>query len=155
MFFEGAELAYNYKTGQWSRLPAYDGLGMFSVDSGDYDIGIVRYSSGSVDLQPQEITDVAQDATIATGAIDLNPGGRSMVTGVRPRYNGGTPTIQVGSQDTISESTDWTESTSINSRSGIAPFRKEGRYLRMKLSVSGGFNQIIGADVDFTPTGKI
>lgn len=155
VFFEGEELCYNYKTNQWTRVPAYDTYGMFSVDSNSYDIGLVVYSSGSVDLQEQQKTDVAQDATISTGAVDINQGGRAMVTGVRPRINGGSPTVQVGCQSTISDSTEWTTATSVNSRSGIAPFRKEGRYLRVSVSVSGGFNQILGADVDFTPTSKI
>ena len=155
IFFEGQELCYNYKTQQWTRVPAYDTYGMFSVNSNNYDIGLVVFSSGSVELQEQQLTDVAQDATLSTGAVDLSSGERSMVTGVRPRWNGdGTITVQVGSQDTISESTDWTTATSVNSRSNIAAFRKEGLYLRGSVTVTGGFNQLVGLDVDFTPSGK-
>lgn len=156
IFFEGEELCYNYKTGQWSKAPAYDGYGMFSVDENNYDIGLVVYSSGSVDLQIQTLDDVAQDATLATGAADINPEGRAMIKSVRPLWNGdGAVTVRVGSQDAMTESTDWTTATAVNARSGFAPFRKEGRYLRLSVSVTGGFNHIVGADVDAAPAGTI
>ena len=155
VFFEGEELCYNYRTNQWTKVPAYDTYGMYSVDDNDKDIGLVVYSSGSVDLQDQDNTGVAQDATISTGAIDANPEGRCMVTSVRPLINGGSPTVQVGSQDSLTESTDWTTATAINSRTGAAPFRKEGRYVRTSVTVSGGFNHIIGADIDIKPTGYV
>lgn len=155
VFFEGEELCYNYKTNQWTRVPAYDTYGMFSVDDNDYDIGLVVFSAGSVDLQVQDNTGVEQDATISTGAIDPNTEGRALVRGVRPLVNGGTPTAQVGTQDSLTDSTDWTSAVSISSRTGIAPFRKEGRYLRVSVSVSGGFNHIVGADVDVVPAGRV
>lgn len=155
VFFEGEELCYNVNTNQWSRVPAYDTYGMFSVDSNASDIGLVVYSSGSVDLQDQTNAGVEQDATVSTGAIDPNSEGRAIVKGVRPLVNGGTPTAQVGSQDSLTSSTDWTTATSVNSRTGTAPFRKEGRYLRVSVSVSGGFNHIVGADVEFAPAGKV
>jgi len=155
IFFEGEELAYNYKTDQWTRIPAYETYGMFSVNNNTYDIGLVVFSSGSVDLQEQQETDVEQDATISTGAIDLNQGGRVVVNGLRPLINGGSPTLQVGVQDTVSESPQWSAATSVNSRTGMANFRGEGRYVRASVSVSGGFNHIIGVDVDFAPQGKV
>lgn len=155
IFFEGEELAYNYKSNQWSRIPAYDTYGMFSVDNNTYDIGLIVYSSGSVDLQEQLETYVVQSATIATGAVDLNPEGRCVVTGVRPLLNGGTPTVQVGVQDSVSDTADWSAATSINSRSGAANFRSEGRYVRISVTVSDDFNYIMGADVQFSPAGQV
>ena len=155
VFFEGEELCYNIRTNQWSRIPAYDTYGMFAINNNNSDIGLVVYSSGSVDLQEQTDAGVEQDATIATGAIDPNPEGRAVVKGVRPLINGGSPTAQVGSQDSLTSSTDWATATSVNSRTGMAPFRKEGRYVRVLVSVSGGFNHIVGADVEFVPAGKV
>lgn len=155
IFFEGEELCYNYKTNQWTKIPAYDTYGMFSVYDNTKDIGLVVYSSGSVDLQEQDHTGVEQDAVISTGAVDLNPGGRCVVNGVRPLVNGGSPTVQVGTQDFISDSANWSTATSVNSRTGMANFRSEGRYVRASISISGGFNQIIGADIDFAPQGKV
>ena len=154
VFFEGEELCYNYKTNQWSRIPAYDGYGMFTVDSNQYDIGLVVFSSGSVDLQIQDFAGIKQDATISTGAMEGNPGGRFRITAVRPLVNGGSPTVQAGSQDSITDSVDWATARSPNTRSGLAGFRQEGRYGRVSVSVSGGFNHIVGADVEGQPSGR-
>ena len=159
IFFEGQELCFNYKTGQWSEIPAYDGLGMFSVNSTDADIGLVRYSSGSVDLQVQATTDEAQTATLETASADLNEGGRSVITGVRPLINGGTTTVQVGIQDALNDAVSYSTATSLNSRTGMANFRDksniEGRYVRTKYSITGGFTTALGADIDFAPSGNV
>lgn len=154
VFFEGEELVYNYKTDQWSRVTAYDTLGMYSVRGKDRDIGLVRYSSSSVDLQDQLTSYVPQTATIETGAIDLNQGGRCFVNGVRPLANGGTFSVEVGSQDDVGDSADWATARAVNSRSKYANFRKEGRYVRAKVTVTGGFNTILGADVDWANAGE-
>jgi len=152
VFFEGESICYNYKTQQWSRIPAYLTYGMMSVNNNDYDIGLIIYSSGSVDLQDQTSSHVAQDATVSTGAYD--PGSRVMVTGIRPRVNGGSPTAQAGTQNTLSETADWSAAASPNSRTNMASMRKEGRYARVSVSVSGGFNHIQGADVEVSKRGN-
>lgn len=154
LFFEGEELVYNYKTDQWSRIPAYDTYGMYGVNSKSQDIGLVVYSSGSVDLQEQQTSDVAQTATVATGSIDLNQGGRCVITGVRPLSNGGTITVQVGSKNTPTESIDWSTTYSLNSRTNMASMRKEGRYVSAQVNISGGFNQLFSMDFDFNASGN-
>lgn len=155
IFFEGTELCYNYKTQQWSEITAYDGLGMYSINSKAHDIGLVIFSSGSVDLQAQSTSFPAQTAVLTTAATDPNEGGRSVLTGVRPRSNGGTHAVRVGVQDSISGAVTWSASTSVHSRSGMANFRSEGRYLRIEDTITGGFTSFIGADVDFTPAGRV
>ena len=155
VMFEGEELCYNYKSNQWSRIPAYNTYGMFSVDKNTQDIGLIVYSAGSVDLQEQLETDVVQSATIATGAVDLNPEGRCIITGVRPLLNGGTRTVQVGVQEKVSDTAEWSAATSINSRTGAANFRSEGRYVRISVTVSDDFNYIIGADIEVAPAGRV
>ena len=154
--FEGEDLCFNYKTGQWSRLTAYDGYGLFAVNDPDQDIGLVVYSSGSVDLQPQDVSDVAQDVCIATGSTDLVPGGRAIVGGIRPLYSGdGTVTVNAGTQDFVRESVNWSDATSPNSRTGFANFRSEGRYHAAMVCITGGFNTILGADIDFAEAGNV
>lgn len=155
IFSEGDELVYNYKTDQWSRVPAYDALGMFSVRDKTKDIGLIRYSSGSVDIQSQATSDDAQAAILATGASDFNTGGRCVVTGVRPLVNMPSGlTVQVGGQDDVGDSTDWTATTSVYSRTNMANFRKEGRYMRILVNATG-FNTLIGADVEWTEAGEV
>ncbi len=155
VFFEGSDLCYNYKTGQWSTVPAYNGIGMYSVNSETADIGLVRFSSGSVDLQTQTTSHDPQTAVITTGSPNINPGGRAVVHGVRPIANGGTYSVRVGTLDDIDGTVSWSAATSVNTRSNMASFRAEGRYHRIELTVTGGFTTLLGADIDFTAQGKV
>ena len=155
IFFEENGLAYNYKTNQWTRLPAYASLGMFSVNNETSDIGLVVYSAGSVDLQEQLSTYPEQTATIATGATDINQGGRAVIHGIRPLVTGGTTTVRVGVQDALAGAVSYSGATSVNSRTNMANFRSEGRYLRAELTVTGEYTTIIGVDVEFSPQGRV
>jgi len=160
IFFEESELCYNYKTNQWTAIPAYNGLGFYGVDSLTGHVGLVRYSSGSVDLQDQTTSGVAQTAVLTTGASDPNQGGRTVVDGVRPLANGGTNTVRVGVQDLISDAVTWATGSALNSRTNLANFRAaantaEGKYTRVEITLTGGFTTFLGADVRFTAQGKV
>lgn len=155
VFFEGSEVSYNYKTQQWTAVPAYDGLGFYSVNSKSTSIGLVRYSAGSVDLQSQLTSYVAQTALITTGAPNINPGGRAVVNGIRPIVNGGTYSVRVGVQDKPSDAVSYSAATSVNTRSGMANFRSEGRYIRAELTITGGFTTANGADVIYSAHGRV
>lgn len=155
IFWEEDELCYNYKTGQWSRISGYNGLSMYSVNSSTEDIGLVRFSAGSVDLQNQATSDPALVATIETGAYDLNQFGRSVVNGARPLVNGGTSTIRIGVQDNLDDAVTWSTVTSLNSRTNYGNARSEGRYVRVEVTVTGGFTTAQGVDIDFSPQGKV
>ena len=155
IFFEGSELCYNYKTQQWTECPAYAGLGFYSYNSKLVSIGVIRYSAGSVSITVGNTGTVAQTATITTGAIDPNTGGRGVVTGVRPIANGGTYAVRVGVQDDIDAAVTWSASTVVNTRSNMANFRSEGRYVRVETVITGGFTTAMGADVEFVAQGSV
>jgi len=155
IFFEGQELCYNHKTDQWSHLTAYNAIGMYSLNSKFSDIGLVRISSGSVDLQDQLLTfTVTSTAIWETGEFDFNVGGRSVVEGLRPLVNGGSPTVRIGYRDDIGASITYSTVTSVNSRTLMANFRgAEGRYVRGEVTL-GDFTTMMGADVDIAAQGK-
>lgn len=155
VFAEGADIAYNYKTNQWTALPAYDTFQYFGYNGADALVGLIRESSGSYDFQIQDSTGVAQDGVLATGDFDLNEGGRALIQGVRPLHDGGTATVRIGSRDTLTASISYTSATSINSRSLQANFRDESRYHRMEVTVTGTFETILGADVYFEASGEV
>ena len=147
---------YNYKTGQWTAVPAYSTYKMFTIlDAGTSSIGLIVKSAGSVDLQTQTSSGVTQTATITTAASDINQGGRAVVNGVRPRINGGTPTVRVGVQDNISDAVTWSTSVSLNSRTGFGNVRSEGRFVRAEVTIPDSFTTAIGADVEVSPQGKV
>lgn len=155
VFFEDSDLCYNYKTGQWSALPALNGISYVSIKGKGLGVGLVRFSSGSVDLQHSGSSAEEQTATITTAAKDLNQGGRVVVNGARPLINGGTVTVRIGVQDTVGGAVTWSASTSLNSRTNMANFRSEGRYVRAEFTITGGFTTAWGADVDFSAQGQV
>jgi len=155
IFFEGSETCYNYKTQQWTHVPAYLDLGFFSFNSKTVSIGLVRFSSGSVDLQEQLTSFVAQTALLTTGAPNINQGGRAVVNGIRPIVNGGTYSLRVGVQDDIDDAVSFSAATVINARSNTANFRSEGRYHRAELTITGGFTTANGVDIDFAAAGRV
>lgn len=156
VFFEDQSLCFNYMTKQWTRLPAYAGYGMYSINDEDADIGLVINSAGvtPADLQKQLKSYPAQTGTITTGATDVMQGQRGVVLGVRPLADGGTNTVRVGVQDSIGDSVTWSTVTSVNSRTGMANFRSEGRYHRVEVTLND-HETCWGADVDFTPAGRV
>ena len=158
VFFGKNNVAYNWKTQQWTRQPAWDGLDYYQRPSaGNKGVGIVRFSGSSVHLQHGFPVNpgMYQDSTITTGAVDPNQGGRTVVNGVRPLINGGTTTVRVGVQDSIGGAVSWSTATSLNSRTNMANFRSEGRYVRFEFSTTGEMETALGADIDVKPQGRV
>ena len=162
VFFESQSLCYNYKTDQWTRVPALDGYPLYRIRHPDGIIGTVVITHGATDtdaVQHQE-GGTAQTATLETAETDLNQGGRAEIDGVRPRVNGGTVAVSVGVRNDLDDAVTYSTGTSINSRTGMANFRSaanraEGRYQRVKLTITGGFETALGADVEFNPSGNV
>jgi hypothetical protein len=154
IFFESRDLAYNYKTDQWTLVSDLNGQGYYPIDSNDGVIGQIVYSGTDVDLQTSD-GGVASTAVVTTGEVDLNQGGRSVINGIRPLASGGTQTLRVGMKDTLGGAISWSASTTPNTRTNMANVRQEGRYARVEITVSGGFTAIMGADIDYTPQGRV
>jgi hypothetical protein len=155
IFFEDNDLCYNYGTGQWTRCPAYASYTYFSINNKDADIGLGLIPNGSYGSFEEQLTAyVSQDVTITTGEMEPNQGGRVVVSGVRPRIDDGTWTVRVGTRNSTSTVVSWSTSTSLNSRTGMANFREEGRYFRVEYSCTGGHTNAMGADVEYSPQGR-
>lgn len=159
VFFEGQNLAYNYHTSQWSRQPALNGRKYYSLDGEDDIIGQLVFSGTSVDDQTS-LNGVSVTATLETAERDLNQGGRAIVDGVRPLVNGGTAAAFVGVRGDLDDAVTYSTGTSVNSRTGISTFRDaankaEGRYQRLRFVFTGNVETAIGADVEFSPSGRV
>jgi hypothetical protein len=156
VYFEDATnpLCYNYGTDQWSLVPAYAGIGFYDVDSG-VNVGLDRNSGNSYDLQQPTTSDVAQTATLTTAERDINQGGRVVLTGVRPLTDGGTKAVDIGHRNSLSTTVSFSTTYSLNSRTNMANMRIENRYLRVRTTITGGFNTAMGADIEFSPAGKV
>lgn len=85
-------------------------------------------------------------AIIETAEFEATPGRRSLLSAVRPLVDGGSTTVQIGHRNRQQDSLTWMSAASTNS-SGLATMRKNARYHRVRLNISGGFTKAIGADV--------
>jgi len=115
VFFSN-NLAYNYKTDQWTYLPNITPV--LSINDITGIIGQWDNDSGFTEIY-DSTGGTAETATITTGATDLNPGGRSIIGGVRPLINGGTTYTRVANDDSVTPTTrtnllvyseDWSQS---------------------------------------------
>jgi len=96
-------------------------------------------------------------ATLETGDIEANPGGRSTVVSVRPFVQGATPTItcQIGTKNTLSGSLTWSSAKSLNSW-GVFDCLEDARYHRIRLLLaSSTWTSVTGCDAEFRPSGWI
>lgn len=152
-FFEGEDICFNYKTGQWTAVPAYDGLQYYGVDRKGTTLGLIRESSGSYQFQEQTTSGVAQAVVLETGDTDLNPTGRAFVKAVRPIHDGGTASVRIGYRDNLTDAVSYTTATAINSRTRQADFRNDARYHRVELTITGTAETVMGYEVEFEPSG--
>jgi hypothetical protein len=154
IFFEQNNVAFNYKTGQWVLQSSLSGTPYYPIDLANGVVGQIVYSGTAVQLQ-DSTNGVDEDATLTTLATDLNQGGRAVVNGVRPLINGGSSTVRIGNQDGLSDTVTWSSGASINSRTKYANMRAEGRFLRTEVVITGGFETLMGADIDFANQGNV
>ncbi len=157
VFFESQNLCYNYKTGQWSRLPAYSGKTFVQIDDASGIVGMIEITATGGKLFDQD-GGTAQTATLETNSADLSQGGRSVINSVRPHINGGTTAVRVGVQDALSDSVTYSTGTALNSRTGASNFRgadnkPEGKFVRTEYVITGGFTTALGADIEFSSSG--
>lgn len=153
MVFFTNNVAYNYKTKQWTRVSGITPA--CSIDDKNNIIGQFRNASGVSTLLLGSSGGANLSATLTTGDSDLNEGGHTYVNGVRPLVDGGTWSVRVGTRDDLSTSISWSTSTSVTTRTGYHDFREDGRYQRFELTNSDGFNTLMGADLDVEPSGEL
>ena len=162
VFFQDQALAYNYKTQQWSRLPAASGKRFFAVQDSDKVLGTIEDNAFSLHVQDSQVTGAAgATATVVTGDFDINAGGRALIDAVRPLTgNVYASLIRIGVKDLETSTVAWSTGTAINSRTGQSNFRSaaipaEGRYHRAELRFSDGVTTISGAEFSFIPAGEV
>lgn len=88
----------------------------------------------------------AMTATIDTGEVAINPGKKAFLRAVKP-ITDGTATVNVGTRKTQNASVAWSGATSVDSGTGFAYFRENAFYHRIRLSISGGFEDCQGIEL--------
>lgn len=104
------------------------------------------------------LTGDALTASIDTMESDPNPGGITYFDGVRPIFTdsvgNGVATVTPLTRFLDNEAYTTGSAASMNARTGICNFRASGRYIRARLTVAGGFDNLIGADIYGDPAGE-
>jgi hypothetical protein len=87
-------------------------------------------------------------ARIVTGERQLRPGRKTMLNGFRPLVDGGTMTARVGFRNRQEHDVAFSSSIA-QSSSGRFPFRKNARFHRFELTITGDlWTDAIGVEVD-------
>jgi hypothetical protein len=171
-------IIYNWATGRWatadqvlefiySRLTdgyTLEGLDAisssldtlpYSLDSRAWVGGLKLLSGFNSDHKLVSFnTGIYKMATFITGEAQLTPARRTFITSSAPLVEGSSDDIEVsiGQRETLTDVVTYTTSSSRNAI-GRCPLRANGRYQRVKLTISNGFSQVQGVDLEFGANG--
>jgi len=107
------------------------------------------YSSSNV---LQSFTGTSLVGTIETGDLELAPGGRSFVSGVRPLVDAVDATVQIAAMPRRNSPVSFGR-VSPQDDDGSCPTRVDGRYHRLRVNLPSGWDNAVGVDVEFRPSG--
>ena len=156
--FTDSMLIHNPRTGAWSYAvqdivslvtPA-PGFGQsprklmaFTTAGSTRELGIFAATAGT--------------ATFETGEFELNEAGRSYIDGVKPNVesSGTAPSMvcRVGYRDSLGTTPTYTATATPNSRTGVANFRVDAKYVRLETQITGNFEKATGVEFDAEASG--
>jgi len=95
-------------------------------------------------------------ATLVTGEAELTPGAYTRISGIKPLVGATTNAMvcSVGYRNDLQSSAVFDTDTTQNARSGFADFRREARYQRARVKVTGTFTNALGLEFDAVPGGS-
>jgi len=170
-------IIYNYATKKWSLAEASAStifsqfVGAFTVELMDIisenleninaALDTDYWSGGQQllgaidsDYKAAIFSGTSNECEVETAELELFPGLRSNITGVRPVVDA-TATVTVKARERLADTESETSSSSMVS-SGINPVRKSGRYIRANVKVASGtkFNHAQGVDLIASRAGQ-
>ncbi len=156
---QNLELLFNHMTGGYT-LEGLDALGTletlaFSLDSAAWQGGLSALSCINTDHKIARFTGSAKTATFITGEAQLVTDARAFIRSLRPLVQGSSATsisAYVGGRDRLIDSVTWSSASVLNA-TGTCPVRSNARYHRLKMEVSGGFDRVMGSEVELTKEG--
>jgi hypothetical protein len=127
----------------------------FSLDSREYMGQALNFAAFNTSntLQTFEGTDMT--ATFETGDRQPFKGRRALITNSRPLVEGdsASPSVAISSRGKLNESATFGSAVSINA-DGECPVIREGRYLRTRVNIVGGFTHAQGVEVQAESGGE-
>lgn len=101
-------------------------------------------------------TGAALTATLQTKTMNINQGGRALVTAIKPITMGATSgniTAYIGTQVSPNDSITWSSGTTPEIRTGKCSVRADGIFHTAKVTISGGFLNALGVEPEARPSG--
>lgn len=163
------ELIYNYVANKWSyadhsvelygqtlspalTLEEMDAYGTVDAQTVSWDspvyMGGTRALSGvNTSHVLGSLTGTPGTAIMTTGEIADPSGQVTLVLGVRPIVEAGTPSVRVGSRMKPNDTITYTAAQTPNSRTGYCDVRQSGMFHRYEVSVAGDFGKASGIDL--------
>lgn len=144
-------MVYNWATKRWTGPTVLNaGFAMWDDEFDAMSIFNVDTTSDFYTLTGNPL-----QATIETGEEAGNPGGQTVVNGLRPVVDGDAPvvTAALGSRDSTSGAVTWTADEPINADTGYADVRSQARYHRALIKVSGDYTHISAVEPQGGATG--
>jgi hypothetical protein len=148
----------HYALGEGYTLEQLDSFGTLetleaSLDSRIWTGGSTLLSAFDENFKMNFFTGSELTATFETSERQFNLGRKTRLCGVRSLVDGGTTTIKVKSRDNQADSVDTGSSISATS-SGRYKVRNHSRYQSVEATVSGGFTDAVGVEVETKPGAK-
>lgn len=142
---------FNPNSSEWT-ICQQDHKFLLTAPTGGHPLGFGNQASPIIG----QFAATAGAAVLTTGESEFNTGGFARVTGVRPLVIGASAiTVAVGSRNDLGTAASFTSETSAGSRSGIANFRSEARYHRIRTTITGEFTKAIGYEIDVLKSGEL
>lgn len=149
-------LIYNIDEKNWTHV--LDGVQCFVIgeEANFSAYGVEAFATAN--MKCGVFVGSAGTATFVTPEMELNPGGKAMVTGVTPQIAGlnafMTVTVKIGSRDSQGDAVTLTPATSLTATTGQADFLVDARYHRAEIDIVGNFDNAIGGVFDSQPTSQ-
>lgn len=124
-----------------------------SLDSRTYTGGAMTLAAFNTSHKLGSFTGTAMSATVDTGEKQLNKGMRTAVQEVRPLVDGNAASVTIGTRNLLSDSVSFGSVIAANA-SGFCPARSNANYHRFRITTTGAFNFIQGAQVSHTAVGN-
>jgi hypothetical protein len=120
-----------------------------SLDSRVYTQGSRSLGAFNTSHKLATFSGTALDATVDTGEVNLNEGGRANVTMVEPLVDGATASVAVGERNLLSASVSYGSAVAQDAFGGC-PVLSNAKFQRFRVTTSGAFNFAQGVRVDWT-----
>jgi hypothetical protein len=151
-------LLYNYKDDKWSRSNEASVRVFVRQVPGALDDVDSTFRVFSTSNKLATFSGAPVSATITTGEVEINPGGRAFVCGVKPNVLLNTTTatvaVRVGSRNDLVSSPTYSATTTPNTRTGYADCRVDAKYHRAEIGLTGDFGKALAIEVKAVAAGE-